>query len=77
MSELDGVLKNLAVKDEVYPDCVSIEGIVYSKELFRLWGHGMAIGQWYKLESREPGGAITISLIREDGSASLASQGDL
>lgn len=63
---MDDVLKGLRVKDEVFPDCVEIEGIVYSKALFRAWGEGgMAIGQLYRIEIRHPDGALVVSTIRE------------
>lgn len=59
-------MKNLDVQDEFYPDCVKINGIVYSKELFRLWGTGgMNIGQLFKVLSRN-NGALEIQTIHEN-----------
>lgn len=57
----DMALKNLEVQDEVYPDCVKIEGVVYAKDLFRLLGKdGIGVGQWSMIQKREPDGAITL-----------------
>lgn len=66
MPPIDDVLRNLDVRDEVYPDCVRIEGINYSKDLFREWGKGgMSVGQLFRIKSREPEGVILIERISE------------
>ena len=58
-------MQGLRVFDEIYPNCVEINGIVYAKELFRLWGDGgVPEGQLMRLISRKDK-VITLEKIDE------------
>jgi hypothetical protein len=69
------ILKDLDVEDEPIQGCVRIEGVLYAKELFKAWGvKGLDVGSWYRIESRDPDGAITILRVDNPRQAGEASQ---